>query len=63
MPANHTALSKYLSHLLQASYLGLKQKENSIKSVYFIWHQYKRPGVGGANIYLGFYGVLAPETG
>ena len=28
----------------------------------FVCHQDKRPEVGGANIYLGFYGVLAPET-
>ena len=29
----------------------------------FVLHQEKRPGVGGTNIYLGFNGVLAPETG
>ena len=29
----------------------------------FVWDQDERPGVGGINIYLGFYGVLAPETG
>ena len=27
-----------------------------------IWDQDQWPGVDGANIYLGFYGVLAPET-
>ena len=31
--------------------------------VSFVCHQDKRPGVGGVNIYLGFYGVLAPEAG
>ena len=30
--------------------------------VSFVCHQDKRRGVGGANIYLGFYGVLASET-
>ena len=31
--------------------------------VSFIWDQDKRFGVGGSNIYLGIFGVLAPETG
>ena len=30
---------------------------------FFVCHQDKRPGVGEANNYLGFYGALAPETG
>ena len=31
--------------------------------MFFFCHQDKRPGVDDAIVYLGFYGVLAPQTG
>ena len=36
---------------------------SGIFEVSFVFRQDKRPGVGGANIYLVFYGVLLPYTG
>ena len=37
--------------------------ETAFITFFFVCHQDKRPEVGGKNIYLRFYGVLAPETG
>ena len=37
--------------------------ETDFITFFFLCQQDKRPGVNGANIYFGFYGVLAPETG